>query len=636
MNEGNLRFKSGRNHWKALGRFVPYLWQPDRPRYRFFVLLALGSLVLAKIAGVLTPILFKYMVDNVGPDNAGPGPAAAAAGATLVIGLVIAYGLARVLTVIFEELREWSFAPVAQNAIRQASLEAFRHLHRLSMRFHLDRKTGGVARVIERGSKGIDFILTFTLFNIVPTLLEILIIGGILWSFFNFWFALVTVSTIVLYILFTLMSTEWRLKYRREMNEQDTKANSHAVDSLLNFETVKYFGNEAWEAERYDMAMRRYEKASVRSIQSLSVVNVGQGFIISGGLVILLWMATRGVQNGTMTLGDFVLVNSYLLQLYMPLSFLGFVYRQIRQSLTDMDEMLSLLSEQPDILDKTSPEPLASPSGVAAAAGEAAERTPSPSVFFENVFFAYDARRPILQNFNLEVLSGQAVAIVGPSGAGKSTLSRLLFRFYDVTRGSVQIDGLDIRDMPQSHLRKLVGIVPQDTVLFNESIRYNVAYGCPSASSEAIEHAVKAAHLSQFVDSLPEGLETEVGERGLKLSGGEKQRVAIARTILKNPPILVFDEATSALDTATEQEIQRELELVAKGRTSLIIAHRLSTVVNADKIIVLDRGAIREHGTHQALLEQPDGLYRAMWERQQKARQDARDTQEHAFQPLAT
>ncbi len=605
-----------RTQGKTLATLAPYLWPRGALDVKARVVLALAALAMAKVANVWVPLFYKDAVDTLSeldPSSLTGGPAFAA----IPIGLLLAYGGARVLSVVFQELREILFARVAQRTIRTVALKTFRHLHALSLRFHLDRQTGGLSRVIERGVKGIEFVLSFMLFNIIPTLLEILMVCAVLWGLFNFWFAAITLTTIVSYIAYTLIVTEWRLKFRRRMNEEDAQANTKAIDSLLNYETVKYFSAEAHEADRYDRSLQGYERAAVRSISSLSVVNIGQGLIISTGLVAVMALAASGYVSGEMTIGDFVLVNTYMIQLFLPLNFLGFVYRQIRQSLTDMEDMFSMLDIEKEVTDAPGATPLSVKAG---------------RVEFDHVDFEYDPRRPILKDVSFTVEPGSTVAIVGPSGAGKSTISRLLFRFYDVTDGAIRVDGQDLRDATQDSIRRALGIVPQDTVLFNDSVRYNIAYGgraadAPgeSAVSEAdIERAARLAHIDGFIRSLPDGYDTVVGERGLKLSGGEKQRVAIARTIVKNPPILLFDEATSALDTATEREIQANLREVSKDRTALVIAHRLSTVVDADEILVLEGGRIVERGGHQALLAQ-DGVYATMWRRQQEQAQRVED-----------
>jgi len=594
------RSLSGRKHdpgfelgvLKTLSR---YLWPPGQQEMKIRVVGALVLLALAKLANVYVPILFSQAVDLLANK-------AENAFIVLPLGLLIAYGVVRVLSIAFAELRDAVFAKVGQRAIRTVAFQTFEHLHRLALRFHLERQTGGLSRSIERGTKGIDFLLNFMLFNIIPTLLEIALVCGILWGLFSFWYALVTFTTIASYIAFTFAVTEWRLKYRRQMNETDNVANTRAIDSLLNYETVKYFGNEAHEAGRFDDALARYERASVLSKTSLSLLNIGQSFIIGVGLTLILIMAGNGVVDGSMTIGDFVLVNTYLIQLYLPLNFLGFVYREIKQSLIDMEAMFHLLEIEREIEDKPEARPL--PDG----RGE---------IVFDNVSFAYDERRPILADVTFSVPQGTKTAIVGPSGAGKSTIARLLFRFYDVTAGAIRIDGNDIRDVEQQSVRAAIGIVPQDTVLFNDTVRYNIDYGSPGSDDAAIEEAARSAAIHDFILSTPDGYETIVGERGLKLSGGEKQRVAIARTILKNPRILLFDEATSALDTHTEREIQKSLNRISSDRTTLVIAHRLSTVVDADEILVLDSGRIVERGSHEALLA-TDGVYAGMWRRQQQ------------------
>lgn len=588
------------NHWPTVKRLLPYLWAKGRADLRIRVIGALVLLLSAKLIGVYVPFLFKDAVDVL----AGDKPATTATLAAAVpVGLIVGYGIARVLTLLFGELRDAVFVKVGQHAVRQIALTTFRHLHQLSLRFHMERKTGGLSRIIERGTRGIDFLLRFMLFNILPTLLEIFLITTIFWIKFGFSYAAVTLGCLISYIYFTASVTDWRLKFRREMNDQDTKANSKAVDSLLNFETVKYFTNEAWEANRYDKALARYESAAVRSQLSLTLLNVGQGFIISLGLVVVLMLAAQGVIDGQLTIGEFVLVNSLLIQIYVPLNFLGFVYREIKQSLTDMEKMFEIIGKKPEVKDDQDAKPLAVSGG---------------SVSFKDVQFHYNENRPILKGVSFDVPAGTTTAIVGASGAGKSTISRLLFRFYDVTGGTIKIDEQDIAEVSQESLRRDIGVVPQDTVLFNDTLLYNIRYGRPDASDEDVHKAAQLSQLHDFIAALPEGYETEVGERGLKLSGGEKQRVAIARTILKNPSILILDEATSALDSETEQEIQSAFEQVSEGRTTLVIAHRLSTVINADEILVMNDGKIIERGTHQKLLAQ-NGQYFAMWQRQREA-----------------
>ena len=606
---------------RALKALLPYLWAGRHvegwAEMRLRVVVAMVLLILAKVAIVYVPILYKEAVDALTTESG------ATVAVAVPVGILVAYGLARVLSVAFGELRDAVFAKVMHRAIRTVALQTFRHVHSLALRFHLDRKTGGMSRAIERGTKGIEFLLAFMLFNIIPTLVEILMVCAILWGLFNIWFALVTLATVVGYIAYSMIVTEWRLKYRRQMNKSDEEANTKAIDSLLNFETVKYFNNEAHEASRYDVALRRYEKASVKSKTSLSLLNIGQGFIIAAGLTTVMWMAGIGVANKSLTIGDFVLVNAYLLQLYQPLNFLGFVYREIKQSLVDMERMFGLLSVNREIEDPPGAKDLVVTAG---------------AICFDHVDFAYEERRSILHDVSFDVAPGATVAIVGPSGAGKSTISRILFRFYDVRGGRVTIDGQDIRDVTQGSLRRAIGIVPQDTVLFNDTVYYNIAYGRPEASPAEIEEAARMAQLHDFVMAMPDGYQTMVGERGLKLSGGEKQRVAIARTILKNPQILLFDEATSALDTNTEREIQKALREVSKDRTTLVIAHRLSTVIDADEILVLQDGRIAERGTHDALLAQ-EGLYAQMWRRQLEAAEEheslATPEADLAAQPVA-
>ncbi len=584
-----------RQDLKTIRALMPYLWPAHAPELRVRVVVALMFLVAAKVVNVCAPFFYKWAVDALSAEG----------GAVIAVpvGILVGYGLVRVMALAFGELRDAVFAKVAQRAIRAAALAAFRHLHRLALRFHLDRQTGGVSRAIERGTKGIEFLLTFMLFNVAPTLLEIVLVCGVLWSLYGVSFAAVTFVTIAGYIVYTLVVTEWRLKYRRTMNEMDSRAHTSAVDSLLNYETVKYFCNEEHEARRFDGALESYEHAAVNSKTSLSVLNIGQAVIVALGLTVVMIMAANGVVAGRMTVGDFVLVNTYLIQLYLPLNFLGFVYREIKRSPTDMEAMFGLMDERADVTDKADARPLGAGPG---------------EVTFDGVSFGYDARRPILRDVSFTVPAGRTVAIVGSSGAGKSTIARLLFRFYDVDEGAVRIDGQDIRDVTQASLRAAIGVVPQDTVLFNDTIYYNIAYGRPGATPTEIEEAARLARIHDFVMGLPEGYQSTVGERGLKLSGGEKQRVAIARTILKRPRILAFDEATSALDSHTEKEIQASLREVSAERTTLVIAHRLSTVVDADEILVLDAGRIVERGRHGELLA-GGGRYAAMWKRQQEA-----------------
>lgn len=582
--------------WGAIRGLAPYLWPRGLPAIKLRVVAAMLMLACAKFATVYVPFVYKEMVDLFSnPDRVA---------IELPLALLLGYGVLRVLSIAFAELRDAIFAKVGQRAIRDVALTTFKHLHALGLRFHLERQTGGLSRSIERGTKGIDFLLTFMLFNILPTLLEITLVCGILWALFDIWYALVTFVTIVAYISYTLVVTEWRLKYRRQMNDTDQEANTRAIDSLLNYETVKYFGNEQFEADRFDRSLARYEQAAVISKSSLALLNIGQAAIIGIGLTIVMAMAGNGVIAGKLTVGDFVLVSTYLIQLYMPLNFLGFVYREIKQSLTDMEAMFHLLDVNAEIKDSPEAPPL----------------SPGPGeIVFEHVSFAYDERRTILHDVSFKVPPGHRVAIVGSSGAGKSTISRLLFRFYDVDTGKIMIDGQNIRDLQQHSVREAIGVVPQDTVLFNDTIYYNIAYGRAGASPAEVEEAARLARIHDFIMHSPDGYQTMVGERGLKLSGGEKQRVAIARTILKGPRILLFDEATSALDTRTEREIQTSLREVSRGHTTLVIAHRLSTIVDADEIIVLHSGRIAERGSHADLMAF-NGLYATMWQRQQETR----------------
>jgi ATP-binding cassette, subfamily B, heavy metal transporter len=584
-----------RQELKAVRGLAPYLWPRDW-NLRARVLVSLAFLIAAKLVNVYVPLLYKGAIDTL-------TPGVVSATAAVPIGLIVAYGGARISAQLFAELRDAVFAKVGQRAVRRVALATFRHLHALSLRFHLERQTGGLSRAIERGIRGTEFLLSYLLFNVVPTLFEILLVCAILWQFYAASFALVTLATIVAYITFTFTVTDWRVKFRREMNDRDSEANTKAIDSLLNFETVKYFANEAHEAERFDKALRGYERAAVKSQTTLSALNIGQGAIIAAGLVTVMLLAARGVTRGTMTVGDFVLVNSYLVQLYAPLNVLGMVYRNIKQSLTDLESMFRLLGVPAEIEDRP---------------GAPALDVTSGEIVFDHVSFSYDPRRIILEDVSFRVPPGGTVAIVGPSGAGKSTIARLLFRFYDVDRGAIRIDGHDLRDVTQASVRRAIGVVPQDTVLFNDTVRYNIAYGRPGADDGEIDDAARHARIHDFIAALPDGYDSMVGERGLKLSGGEKQRVAIARVILKEPRILVFDEATSALDTKTEQEIQANLDELRAERTTLVIAHRLSTVVGADEILVLDQGRIVERGNHASLLAQ-GGVYAAMWARQQEA-----------------
>jgi len=595
-----------RSDWQTLGSLFPYLWA-----FRWRVLLAIGCMVAAKMATVGVPVVLKHIVDGLTGVAQGAAGGAAAAVAVVPLGLIAAYGLLRLASTAFTELREFVFAKVTQRAVRNIALQVFGHLHGLSLRFHLERATGGLTRDIERGTRGVASLVSYTLYSILPTLVEITLVVGYLVLHYEPWFAVIAGVALVLYITYTVLVTEWRTEFRRSMNELDSKANTRAIDSLLNYETVKYFGNEAFEARRYDDSLRRWERAAIRSQTSLSVLNVGQSLIIAVAVTLMIWRATLGVVEGRMTLGDLVLVNAFMIQLYLPLNFLGVLYREIKQSLADMERLFSLLDANREVAD-----PPGAPALALAAAG-------APEVRFDRVSFAYEPERQILHEVSFVIAPGTTAAVVGASGAGKSTLARLLFRFYDVTGGAIRIDGQDIRAVTQSSVRAAIGIVPQDTVLFNDTIRYNIGYGRPGASDAEIEQAVRAAQLYDFIGSLPDGFESMVGERGLKLSGGEKQRVAIARMLLKNPPILVLDEATSALDTRNEQAIQEALRAVAARRTTLVIAHRLSTIVDADQIIVLEHGRIVETGRHDALLAR-GGRYAELWALQ--AREELEET----------
>jgi len=575
----------------TLKTLLPYLWV-----YKWRVLAALLALVGAKAANVGVPVVLKKLVDDM---TIKPGDVHALL--VLPLATLVAYGLLRLSTTMFTELREFLFARVTQRAVRTIALKVFRHLHSLSLRFHLNRQTGGMTRDIERGTRGVSSLISYTLFNILPTLVEITLVLGYLVTHYDIWFSVITFSALAIYITFTIVVTNWRTHFRRTMNDLDSKANTKAIDSLLNYETVKYFGNEDYEANRYDEGLQRYEKAAVKSQTSLSLLNTGQSAIIAIAVTLILWRATQGVIDGKMTLGDLVLVNAFMIQLYIPLNFLGVIYREIKQSLADMERLFSLLNENREVDDAGHAKPL-QPQGA--------------EVRFNHVDFSYDPKRQILFDVDFTIPAGTTTAVVGHSGSGKSTLSRLLYRFYEVNSGSITIDGQDLRDITQHSLRHAIGIVPQDTVLFNDTIEYNIAYGRPGASKDEIIAAARAASIHDFIASLPDGYDTMVGERGLKLSGGEKQRVAIARTLLKDPAILIFDEATSALDSRAEQAIQAQLKEIAKSRTTMVIAHRLSTIADAEQILVLDHGKIVERGTHAALLAR-EGLYAQMWERQQ-------------------
>lgn len=593
-----------RSDWATLRTLFPYLWV-----YKWRVMAALGALIGAKMANVGVPLVLKQLIDQLAIKPGDPH-------ALLVLPLaaLLAYGALRLLTTVFTELREFLFARVTQRAVRTMALQVFRHLHALSLRFHLNRQTGGMTRDIERGTRGVSSLVSYSLFSVLPTLVEIALVLGYLALKYDKWFSIITAVALVTYISFTVIVTEWRTHFRRTMNELDSKANTKAIDSLINYETVKYFGNEEYEAQRYDHGLKQYENAGVRSQTSLSVLNTGQSLIIATAVTLILWRATAGVIAGTMSLGDLVLVNSFMIQLYIPLNFLGVIYREIKQSLADMDRLFSLLDQNREIAD---------------APNAPALLTQGANVSFSHVQFSYEAKRQILFDVDFTIPAGTTTAVVGHSGSGKSTLSRLLFRFYEVNQGAISIDGQDIGHVTQASLRAAIGIVPQDTVLFNDSIEYNIAYGRPGASKDDIIAAARAASIHDFIVSLPDGYATMVGERGLKLSGGEKQRVAIARTLLKNPAILIFDEATSALDSKSEQAIQAQLKEIAKNRTTLVIAHRLSTIADAQQILVLDHGQIVERGTHHSLLA-ARGLYAQMWERQL-----ARPDEDLASAPLA-
>ena len=591
-------------HLTVLRELAPYIWPAGRPDLRMRVVMALIALIIAKAITLLVPIAYKAVVDLLTGEATGKEITAVGLAASPVF-LIVAYGVGRVMMVVFAQFRDVWFTAVAQNAVRKLANRTFSHLHALSLRFHLERRTGGLNRVIERGVTGVDTIVRMAVLNSIPTAVELLMISGLIAYYFGWIYVVVVLVTVALYVAFTFWASERRIAIRRDMNDSDTEAHAKAVDSLLNYETVKYFGNEAHEARRFDASMARYERAAIRTYTSLGWLNAGQAVIFTLGTVICMLLAARDVVAGTLTIGEFVMINAILMQLYLPLNFMGMVYREIKQGLIDIETMFALLHEPAEITDRPGAKPL---------------RVTKGEVKFENVSFAYDPDRQILKDISFEVPAGKMVAIVGPSGAGKSTISRILFRFYELTSGRVLIDGQDIRDVTQASLRAAIGMVPQDTVLFNDTILYNIRYGRPEATDAQVREAARLAQIHDFIMTLPQGYDSLVGERGLKLSGGEKQRVAIARTILKSPPILMLDEATSALDSHTEKDIQDALERVARERTSLVIAHRLSTVVHADNIIVLDHGAIVEQGTHVELLAR-GGLYASLWARQREADQ---------------
>lgn len=580
-----------RSDWAVLKTLIPYLWT-----YKWRVALALTFLIAAKCANVGVPLILKQLIDGLTIKPSDPH-----ALLILPVGLLVAYGVLRLSTTLFTELREYTFVKVTQRAVRTIALQVFQHLHALSLRFHLNRQTGGMSRDIERGTRGVSSLVSYTLFSILPTLVEITLVLGYLALHYDIWFSVITGVALTTYIVFTIVVTEWRTHFRRTMNELDSQANAKAIDSLINYETVKYFGNEAYEAQRYDHGLQHYESAAIKSQTSLSVLNTGQSSIIAIAVAVILWRATAGVIDGSMTLGDLVLVNAFMIQLYIPLNFLGVIYREIKQSLADMERLFSLLDQHKEIADAPNAEDL---------------QSQGSEVKFSHVDFSYEANRQILFDVDFTIAAGTTTAVVGHSGSGKSTLARLLFRFYDVDTGAICIDGQDIRSLRQTSLRQAIGIVPQDTVLFNDTIEYNIAYGKPGASKDEVIAAARSAYIHDFIESLPDGYATKVGERGLKLSGGEKQRVAIARTLLKHPAVLIFDEATSALDSKAEQAIQAQLKEIARNRTTLVIAHRLSTIADAQQILVLDHGRIVERGSHPELLAL-DGLYAQMWARQQ-------------------
>jgi ATP-binding cassette, subfamily B, heavy metal transporter len=588
---------SHRSDWRVIKDLLPYLLE-----HRTRVIFAMLCLVAAKFANLGVPIVLKDLIDAM---NIKPGSLQS----FLIVpaGLIVGYGALRLAASLFSELRELLFAKVTQSAVRKIALQVFEHLHALSLQFHLGRQTGGVSRDIERGTRGIQTLVSFSLYSILPTIIEFVLVLAYFAYYYDIWFAVITFIALLVYIIFTIKVTEWRTHYRRTMNEMDSKANQRAIDSLLNFETVKYFGNEQFESRRYDENLKHYQSAAILSQQSLAILNLGQQAIIAIGLVLILWRATQGVVDGSMTLGDLVLVNTLMIQLYIPLNFLGVIYREMKQSITDMDQMFTLLGADQEIKDRDHAKPLI-----------IHNFSRGPEVCFEHVCFSYNEKREILKDISFTIPAGTITAVVGQSGAGKSTLARLLFRFYDVQSGAILLDGQNIQDLEQASLRKAIGIVPQDTVLFNDSISYNIAYGNPQATPDEIHEAARAAQMSHFIEHLPDGYKTQVGERGLKLSGGEKQRVAIARTLLKKPALLIFDEATSALDSKTERALQEELFSLAKNRTTLIIAHRLSTIVHADQILVMDQGQIIERGTHDQLLKM-NGRYASMWQMQENS-----------------